>query len=240
MKPPGAGRLGGRARENAAKAPATQTAKAPVCRSARQSSGLAFSRSRISLPVLKNGTIFSVTGTLSPVRGLRPVRASALLGRERAETAQLDAFAARQRVGDLAENGVDDVLDVALIEMRIARRHALHEFGLDQRTPPRYGNAIPRRKTLIPVRQLPNRDQSVNRRARVAVTQRPRQRRQAEPVRRRGRQAGQLESAPAGIRLAVAHRQVLGDALFASPASRSPRVRRRSRRRASAAGPGGR
>ena len=34
-----------------------------------------FSRSRISLPVLKNGTNFSSTGTLSPVRGLRPVRA---------------------------------------------------------------------------------------------------------------------------------------------------------------------
>jgi hypothetical protein len=34
-----------------------------------------FRRSRISLPVLKNGTSFSVTGTLSPVRGLRPVRA---------------------------------------------------------------------------------------------------------------------------------------------------------------------
>jgi hypothetical protein len=67
-------------------------------------------RSRISLPVLKNGASFSVTGTLSPVRGLRPVR---------------------QRVRDLAENGVDDGLDVALIEMRIAGGHALHEFRLN-------------------------------------------------------------------------------------------------------------
>ena len=34
-----------------------------------------FSRSRISLPVLKNGTDFSSTETCAPVRGLRPVRA---------------------------------------------------------------------------------------------------------------------------------------------------------------------
>ena len=33
--------------------------------------------------------------------------------------------------GDLAEDGVDDVLDVALIEMRILRGDALHKFGLD-------------------------------------------------------------------------------------------------------------
>ena len=33
-------------------------------------------RSRSSLPALKNGTAFSSTGTASPVRGLRPVRAS--------------------------------------------------------------------------------------------------------------------------------------------------------------------
>src|SRR5580658_8002155 len=59
-----------------------------------------------------------------------------LLGRERAEAAQLDALAPSQRVGDLAENGVDDGLDVALVEMRIARGHALHEFRLDHRTSP--------------------------------------------------------------------------------------------------------
>src|SRR5262249_15640241 len=33
------------------------------------------SRSRISLPVLKNGTYFWSTDTCAPVRGLRPVRA---------------------------------------------------------------------------------------------------------------------------------------------------------------------
>ena len=60
----------------------------------------------------------------------------ALLGREGAEAAQLDALSASERIGDLAENSVDDGLDVALIEMRIARGHALHEFRLDHRISP--------------------------------------------------------------------------------------------------------
>src|SRR5277367_2813508 len=47
----------------------------PFPGSARGYDGGRLSRSRISLPVLKKGTNFSVTGTLSPVRGLRPVRA---------------------------------------------------------------------------------------------------------------------------------------------------------------------
>jgi len=34
-----------------------------------------FSRARISLPVLKNGTDFCSTNTYAPVRGLRPARA---------------------------------------------------------------------------------------------------------------------------------------------------------------------
>src|SRR5579871_4221189 len=60
----------------------------------------------------------------------------ALLGRERAEAAQFDPLATSERVCDLAKDGVDDVLDVALIEMRIAGRHALHELRLDHRTSP--------------------------------------------------------------------------------------------------------
>ena len=99
----------------------------------RYASDLLLSRSRISLPVLKNGTSFSVTGTLSPVRGLRPVRARRCLVEKAPKAAQFDALAARERLGDLAEDGVDDVFDVALIEMRITRRHTLHELGFDQR-----------------------------------------------------------------------------------------------------------
>src|SRR5262249_46055352 len=41
--------------------------------------GSRFSRSRISLPVLKNGTLFWSTGTWAPVRGLRPARAGRCL-----------------------------------------------------------------------------------------------------------------------------------------------------------------
>jgi hypothetical protein len=60
----------------------------------------------------------------------------ALLGRESAEAAQLHALAAGEGVGNLAENGVDDILDVTLVEMRIASGHALHELRLDHWTSP--------------------------------------------------------------------------------------------------------
>ena len=54
-----------------------------------------------------------------------------VLDREGAEAAQLDAVALRHGVGDLAEDGVDDVLDVALIEVGVLGGDALHELGLD-------------------------------------------------------------------------------------------------------------
>src|SRR5882757_9165979 len=57
----------------------------------------------------------------------------AVLDGEGAEAAQLDAVTARHRGDDLAENGVDDVLDVALVKMRVLRRDALHELGFDHR-----------------------------------------------------------------------------------------------------------
>src|SRR5947209_7829745 len=57
----------------------------------------------------------------------------AVLDGEGAEAAQLDAVAGRHGRGDLAENGVDDVLHVALIEMRVLRSDTLHELGLDHR-----------------------------------------------------------------------------------------------------------
>ena len=72
-----------------------------------------------------------MTGTLSPVRGLRPVRAWRCLVEKAPKPRNSTRSPRAKRVGDLAENGVDDVFDVALIEMRVAGRHALHEFGLD-------------------------------------------------------------------------------------------------------------
>ena len=64
----------------------------------------------------------------------------ALLHREGAEAAQFDPIAARHGGDDLAEDGVDDVLDVALIKMRVLRGNALNEFGLDHGPP---ANAAP-------------------------------------------------------------------------------------------------
>src|SRR5262245_58329767 len=72
----------------------------------------------------------------------RDVRASArvaaharrtVLHREGAEAPQLDAVASRHGGNDLPEDGVDDVLHVTLIEVRILRSNALHQLGLDHR-----------------------------------------------------------------------------------------------------------
>src|SRR4051812_35446025 len=54
-----------------------------------------------------------------------------MLHRERAETAQFDTVTARHRRRDLGQNRVDDVLDVALIKMRILGGDALDQFRLD-------------------------------------------------------------------------------------------------------------
>src|SRR5690242_19307847 len=51
-----------------------------------------------------------------------------VLDREGAKTAQLDPIAARHRGDYLAQDGVDDVLDVALVEMRVLLRNPLHEL----------------------------------------------------------------------------------------------------------------
>ena len=55
------------------------------------------------------------------MRGLRPDARRAVLDRKRAEAAQLDPIAVRQRLGDLVEDRADDVLDVPQEQMRIAR-----------------------------------------------------------------------------------------------------------------------
>src|SRR5438552_3934954 len=61
-----------------------------------------------------------------------------ILDREGAESPELDPIAARHRADDLAENGIDDVLDITLIKMRVLRRNALHKLRLDHcRLPPR-------------------------------------------------------------------------------------------------------
>jgi hypothetical protein len=89
-----------------------------------------FSRSRISLPVLKNGTDFLSTETCAPVRGLRPVRAGRCFTENAPKPRNLHAVTARKRGGDLAEHRVHDVLDVTLIEMRVLPGDALNKFRL--------------------------------------------------------------------------------------------------------------
>ena len=64
----------------------------------------------------------------------------AVLHREGAEAAKLDTVAARQRIGDLVEDGVDDVLDVALVEVGVGFCDFLDEFGFDHRSAPSAGS----------------------------------------------------------------------------------------------------
>src|SRR5262249_62223489 len=64
---------------------------------------------------------------------IAPGARRAVLDGESTEAPQLDPVAARHRRSDLAENGVDDIFHVTLIEMWVLRSDALHELGLDHR-----------------------------------------------------------------------------------------------------------
>ena len=86
------------------------------------------SRSRISLPVLKNGTDFLSTATWAPVRGIASGPRRSVLDREGTEAAQLDAVALGHSTRDLTKNRVDDVFDVALIKVGVLSRNALDEL----------------------------------------------------------------------------------------------------------------
>src|SRR5260370_82150 len=62
---------------------------------------------------------------------ITPGTGRAMLHRERPEAAQLDPVAARHGGDDLAQDGVDDVLHVTLVEVRVLRGDALHQLGFD-------------------------------------------------------------------------------------------------------------
>src|SRR5436309_4857113 len=91
-------------------------------------------------------------GDVRPGARITPGAGRPVLDRESAEAAQLDAIAAGERGDDLAQDGIDDVLDVALIEMRVLRRDTLDELGFDHRiaAPGRRRLAIPRRRNGPP------------------------------------------------------------------------------------------
>ena len=95
------------------------TISPPLPEAAHPANAVRLSRSRISLPVLKNGTDFLSTETCAPVRGFLPVRAGRVLDRKSAEPAQLNAVTSGHRCNDFAQNGVDNFLNVTLIEMRV-------------------------------------------------------------------------------------------------------------------------
>ncbi len=88
---------------------------------------------------LEDRDTFSATGTCSPVRGLRPMRASRFFTEKAPEPSDLHPVAARQGLRDLVEDGVHHVLRVAKIELGVMFRDFLHQFGLDHRS---FGPAV--------------------------------------------------------------------------------------------------
>ena len=56
-----------------------------------------------------------------------------MLHRERAEAAQLDPIAPRQRGNDLVQDRVYDVLDIPLVQMRVVLGDTLNKLGFDYR-----------------------------------------------------------------------------------------------------------
>lgn len=57
----------------------------------------------------------------------------AMLDRESAEAAQLDAVTARECRYDLFENRIHNVLDIPLVQMRVVLGDTLNKFGFDHR-----------------------------------------------------------------------------------------------------------
>jgi hypothetical protein len=68
--------------------------------------------------------------------GVSPRVRPALLGQENSEPAELHPIETRERLGNFAEYRVNDILDVDLIQMCIARDEPLHQFGLNQDNAP--------------------------------------------------------------------------------------------------------
>jgi hypothetical protein len=95
-----------------------------------------FNRSLRSLPALKNGTCFSSTSTLSPVRGLRPMRASRFFTENAPKPRSSTRFPLAKSLGDLFEYRVHDAFNVALVEMRVFIRELLNELRAYHDHPP--------------------------------------------------------------------------------------------------------
>jgi hypothetical protein len=68
--------------------------------------------------------------------GVAPRPRPALLGQENSEPAELHPVETRERVGNFAEYRVNDILDVALIQMCIAATSLCTSSDLTKTTPP--------------------------------------------------------------------------------------------------------
>ena len=85
-------------------------------------------RSCIFLPILKKGTRLFSTRTVSPVRGLRPVRALRCLTEKAPKPRSSTRAPEASAFGYFLENRVDDLFSVALVEMWIELGQAENQF----------------------------------------------------------------------------------------------------------------
>src|SRR3954471_21709250 len=86
------------------------------------------------LPRLEKRHALLIDRHVRPGARIAPRARGPMLDRERAETAQFDPIAARQRRNDFVENGIHNILHIPLIEVRVVLGDALHQFGFDHRT----------------------------------------------------------------------------------------------------------
>jgi len=73
----------------------------------------------------KSGQVLFRHQDIVPPTGVAPRPRPSLLGQENSKPAELDPIETGERVGNFVEYRVDDILDVASIQMRIARDQPL-------------------------------------------------------------------------------------------------------------------
>jgi hypothetical protein len=101
------------------------------------------SRWRISLPVLKYGTAFFSTETVTPVRGLWPMRAGRRLT-EKVPNPRSSTRSPRVRAAMISPKmDVHDLVYVKMIEVSVLLGNALQHLRLDHRRHLRPSYALP-------------------------------------------------------------------------------------------------
>src|SRR6516162_3546259 len=82
---------------------------------------------------LKERDTFLIDRNMRARPRIAPGACRAVLDRKRAEAAQLDPVAPRQRSNNLIEDRIHDILDIPLIEVRVMLGDTLNQFGFDHR-----------------------------------------------------------------------------------------------------------